>query len=187
VKLHWVVLTGVTLLLMLGVATAPAAAQESACDAVIDNATNATTGPGGELSDAIGEQGSDIGNELSDRWLDARLDNATSDAERAGVLGTVTDRIEARLNLTETCLWGERMPEEVDPKVRELTPRQVDALEQQTQSLHRRLNDTRNHSASLPGDLRAQQDIGRERLSALERRIVRVRESLPPGSEDSEN
>lgn len=178
VRSHCVVLTGVTLLVLLGIATAPAAAQESACGTILDNATGTTTGPGGQLADAIGNQGSDIGDELNDRWVEARLENASSDAARADILAAEADRIEARLNLTEQCLGTGQPTDGSDPTTRELTPRQVDALEREIRTLHRRINVTRNRSAEFSSFMRARHDIEPERFSALERRVIAARESV---------
>lgn len=184
-KLHCIVLSALAVVLLLGVFTSPAAAQESACDAVLDNATNATTGPGGQLADAIGDQGSDIGSELNDRWFDARLANATSNASRADIIATEVDRIEARLNRTEACWQAAGTGGEGENAASELTPRQVDALEQQALSLHRRINETQDHAAALSPDLREQHDIGPERIAALERRVVGLRESLTERDADT--
>lgn len=184
VKLHCLVISALAVALLLGVLASPAAAQEPACDAVLDNATNATGGPGGQLADAIGDQGSDIGSELNDRWFDARLANATSNASRADIIAAEVNRIEARLNRTEAC-WRAAGTGGGGNVASELTPRQVEALERQALSLHRRINETQDHAAALSPDLREQRDIGPERIAALERRVVGLRESLAERDADT--
>ena len=178
VRPHRIVLAVFTVVLALGAVTAPVAAQESACGTVLDDASNASAGPGGQLADAIGDQGSEIGSELNDRWFDARLANATSDAARAEIIANEVERVEARLDLTERCVRGRESGNEGESGASELTRQQVDALERQALSLHRRINETRSHAAALPQTLRERHDIGSDRFTTLERRVVALRESL---------
>ena len=155
-----------------------ASAQEAACTDLLENrndVTDASSGPGGLLADAIGDQRDEIGSELNDRWFDARLENATSARERAQIIADEVERIESNVSTLERC-WGiNRGERAADRSLSELDDDERAALENHTRSLHRRLNETRAEADRLPESLREEHDIDSETLSSLERRIVAVR------------
>ena len=76
---------------------------------------DSSVAPGQQLAGAVGAQGATVEGELWDRSLSERLDNATSDAERAAVLADEIETIETyvealegvRANLTESWERGE--------------------------------------------------------------------------------
>lgn len=178
VRLNHLALSAFAVVLAFGVLASPAAAQDSACDAVLENATDGTAGPGGALAEAIGDRGSEIGEELSDRWFDARIANATTDGERAEIIATEVDRIEARLERTEACVRTPEADADSGQVASELTERQLDALERRAATLHHRLNASRDHATALSTDRRDSYNLTTDRFERLERRTVALRESI---------
>lgn len=155
-----------------------ASAQQTACDEVLDNRSNTSSGPGGQLADAIGDQREEIENSLEDTWLDARLANASSDRERAEILSQEVERIEERITTIERCWWGDRTERETVGNVADLDARQIDYLWNRTRLLHRQLNETRSEAARLSTSLREGYDIDDETLEELEERVVALRTSV---------
>lgn len=176
VKTLTFVLLAATMGLVLFVPTA--SAQEAACTDVLENRStvhNASSAPGGLLADAIGDQRDEIGSELNDRWFDARLENATSTRERAGIVAEEVERIESNVSTLERC-WGiDRSEGVADRSLGELDADERTTLENHTRSLHRRLNETRAEADRFPESLRDEYDLDAETLTSLERRVVAVR------------
>jgi len=151
-----------------------ATVQNQSCQGVLTDERNATAGPGGELAEAIGNQGSEIGSRLNDEWFDATLANATTDQERASIIAAEVDRIQTRFVTVRQC-WSAH--ERGDQKLR---PRAIEVLRGQALTLHRRVNETEVESARLPRQLRQRNDIGDGRLDELERQIVSLRAAMTP-------
>lgn len=161
--------------LVLGPAAAPAAAQENPCAPVVNGEGDASGQPGGQLSDAVQAQEDAIGTELDDRRFEARLANATSPAERAGVVADELDRIERRLTATEDCWARLRAESASNETVDAAAPPTLDALAREARALHRHLNRTAEAAAALPGDVRTQRGVDAMAIAALERRVVALR------------
>lgn len=62
---------------------------------------NSSVAPGQQLAGAVGAQGASVESELWDRSLSERLDDATSDAERAAVLAEEIETIETYVEALE--------------------------------------------------------------------------------------
>ncbi|MCU4800428.1 hypothetical protein OB920_08610 [Halobacteria archaeon HArc-gm2] len=155
-----------------------ASAQDVSCTEVLENqsdAHNASTAPGGLLADAIGDQRDEIGNEIDENGLEARLDNATSTRERARVIAAEVDRIEANVSTVERC-WGTNGTEPAaNRSLDELDDDERATLENHTHTLHDRLNATHVAADRLPRSVRRSHDVDARRLTSLERRVVAVR------------
>ena len=162
----------------LGLFVPTASAQGATCTDFLENRTgpsNASSAPGGLLADAIGDQRDEIGSELGDTWLDARLENATSTRSRARVVSEAVNRIETNVSTLERCLGIDRPRRTADRSQAELDADERPAVANYTRSLHRRLNATRAEADRLPDAVRDEYDVDAETLTSLERRVVALR------------
>lgn len=177
-----IVRTGVILVTMVAAGTlffaTPASAQQSACDEVLNDRNNSSAGPGGQLADAIDNQGDEISNSLWDQWLDARLAEASSNESRARIIAQGVGQIDDRLTTIETCWWGERADGETVNNTANLDERQIESLLERVHSHHQRVNETRAAAANLSAPLRERYDIDNETFATLDRRVVALRASL---------
>ena len=167
-----VIVTGTLLFVPLSSAQAPA------CQGILDTRNATPTGPGGQLAEAIGNQGNEIGSELDDRRFESRLANATSDAERARIIAEEVDRIEKRLATLERCSGSNGTAGATAGSSVELNPGERDVLRNHTRSLQRRVNETQVEAARLDASLREAHGIDAQSLTALERRIESLRSDL---------
>ena len=176
-------LAAVTLVLL----ASPASAQQTACTEVLGNQSeeNRTQlAPGERLAGVIGSQRERIGSALNDRWFDARLANATTARQRADIVAAEVERIAGNVSTLERCLGVNRSRRTTDVDGRaaglggravDLDPARREALGNRTRSLHRRLNETQVEAGRLAASLRERHRIDAERLAALERRLVALR------------
>lgn len=170
----------VGILLLLGVlgfgaVSTASAAQGGACEGLLANATG---GPGGELAGAIGEQESTLESELDDRRFQARLDNASSDEERAQVIAAALDRIEQRVVAIGECASALQSAREAGNITDEEFREGMEVLEAHTAATYQRLNETAAEASALPGDVRSTYDVNTDRFDAVESRIVTLQEAL---------
>lgn len=162
---------------LLVAAPTTALAQDDACDVILEDDVNVTTGPGGELADAIGDQRSEIASELDDRRFEARLDNATTEEERATNVSAELERIETHLDALETC-WESHETAHLDGNVADqLDPAEIETVHEQAQSVHTRFNDTAAEATNLSAPVRDEHGISVESLNELEQRIETMREA----------
>jgi hypothetical protein len=169
---------GVSLLLgvvAFGAVSSASAAQGGACEGLLANGTG---GPGGELAGAIGEQESTLESELDDRRFQARLDNASSDEERAQVVAAELDRVEERITAIGECASALQSARQARNLTDEEFREGMDALTAHTAATYQRLNETREVATALPGDVRGEYDINTDRFEEVESQLVALRESL---------
>lgn len=171
--------------LLVGGLTPTALAQGTTCEELLAGRANASASPGGQLAEAIGDRRQEIGTELNDRWFDARLANATSERERASIIAAEVDRIERRLGALEPCV-GER-PGGAGGTAEDLSPEQVEELQQRALTLHRRVNETEVAAGQLPTALRTEYGINTQAITTLEQRVVSLRQSASRAGTASPN
>lgn len=140
------------------------------CTEVLANGTNGE--PGEELAGAIGEQEFAIDSELADRRFEARLDNASSDEERARIIAAEFERLEAHVDRLEAC--GAVLENESGDGERER------ALAVRANATAERVNDTAAAAERLPDDLRREYGVDTAAFDSLLQRVLVLRESFGP-------
>lgn len=155
-----------------------ASAQSTACDEIVETRSNASSEPGEQLTDVIGDRNDELGRELDDARFKARLANATSDRERARIVAERVTRLEERLSTLDRC-WQSRLDaRENGNGSAELNTTQIDSPQQQIRSLHQRVNGTRAAADRLPPSLRERYVIDTDTFDTLEQRVVTLRQTV---------
>lgn len=153
---------------------------DDACDEVLTNRTDGE--PGEELAGAIGEQESAIDSELGDRRFEARLRNASTDAERAEVVASELDRLRTHADALEACAAFLHNENDAGDLSDEALREQERALAVRANATADRVNETAAEARTLPTDLRQEYGIDADAFDALRERVLALRESLGAGN-----
>lgn len=149
----------------------PASAQSAACNEIVETRSNASSEPGEQLTDVIGDRNDKIGRALDDARFEARLANARSDRERARIVAERVTRLEERLSTLDRCWQSHLTARENGNRSAELNTTQIDSLQQEARSLHQRVNGSRAVATDLPPSLRERYGIDAETFDTLEQRV----------------
>lgn len=149
---------------------------DDACDGVLTNRTDGE--PGEELAGAIGEQESEIDSELGDRRFEARLRNASTDAERAEVIASELDRLRTHADALEACAAFLHDENDAGDLSDEALREQERALAARANATADRINETAAEARRLPADLRQEYGIDADAFDALLERVLALRESF---------
>ena len=164
------------LAMTIAVVPGAAAAQPDGACAPPDTATGSDgkVEPGQQLAGVLGEQQSAVEGEIDDRGFEARLDDATSDRERAKVIAAELKAIVERLvTLEETC---EKLTSRLDAdEIGEGTYRtRMGLLDARVDTVSCRLNRTEAAAAELPSDLRDEYGINETAFETVRERVERL-------------
>ena len=163
-KATWVVVGLVVVAATVGTATQ---SEESVCPVEIEDSGE----PGQELANVVGAQESVVARELERRGFNATLANASNPSERATVVATEIERIDARVTELEACREALIDAREGEDLSAEEYRQRVGTLEPEIDDVSERLDRAAEAADALSPRVRERNDVDEERFERLESRV----------------
>jgi hypothetical protein len=161
--------TWVIVVLVVAASAVGAATQADGNDCPVD--VGESDEPGQELANVVGAQEIVVARELERRGFNATLENASGSDERATVVATELERIDARLASLETCRDALVEARETGDLAANEYRQRAATLEPEIEDVRERLNRTEAAAADLPPEVREENDIDEERFDEMEEQV----------------